>query len=140
MPYDLAILTSTPDVRTMPEVQARIVRALRYTNMARRSGRYRQTDLRDCLGSDNAVRSFHVFMDEAGHAWPDPITLNPPCQPLTSYDEMLLVDLTTAAAKQDRKRFDEFIRDMIPASGRGAIWSAARHLMQHMVATTNRRP
>ncbi len=72
-------------------------------------------------------------MYEAGCAWPDAIVLNPPCQPAFSYDKMLLIDLATAAARNERARFDAFIADMIGNAGRNAIWCAARRLMRHLV-------
>ena len=50
-----------------------------------------------------------------------------------SYDEMLLVDLCTAAARKERPVFDELVEDMIGAGDRNAIWSAARRLMGHLV-------
>ena len=130
---DLAALTSTPDLREVAPLHARIVAALRYTHIARRTQSYRHADLAQRLGSRCAVHSFHVFLDEAGRAWPDPITLNPPCQPLFSYDEMLLVDLATAAARNDRATFDALVGDMIGTGGRNAIWASARRLMRYLV-------
>ena len=132
MAFDLAALTSTPDLRAVAPVHARLVGAMRYTHIARRARDYSHADLARWLGTLCAVQSFHVFLDEAGRAWPDPIALNPPCQPLFSYDEMLLVDLATAAARNDRGTFDELVRDMVGVGGRNAIWSAARRLMRYL--------
>lgn len=132
MAFDLAALTSTPDLREVSPIHARLVGAMRYTHVARRAATYSYGDLARWLGSPCAVQSFHVFLDEAGRAWPDPIALNPPCQPLFSYDEMLLVDLATAAARNDRDAFDEFVRDMVGLSGRHAMWRAARRLMRYL--------
>ena len=50
-----------------------------------------------------------------------------------SYDEMLLVDCATAAAKNEREAFDDFLRDMLDASARRGLWNAARRLMMRMV-------
>lgn len=133
MALDLAALTSTPDLREVSPIHARLVAALRYTHIARRSRSYRHAELAQRLGSHCAVHSFHVFLDEAGRAWPDPITLNPPCQPLFSYDEMLLVDLATAAARADRTTFDALVCDMIGPGGRNAVWASARRLMRYLV-------
>jgi len=132
MAFDLSILTSTPDLREVAPVHARLVGAMRYTHVARRSQTYSHADLARWLGTPCAVQSFHVFLDEAGRAWPDPIALNPPCQPLFSYDEMLLVDLATAAARNDRDMFDTLLRDMVGVSGRHAIWRTARRLMRYL--------
>ena len=50
-----------------------------------------------------------------------------------SYDEMLLVDLCTAAARNERGVFDELVEDMIGRAGRNSIWTAARRLMSTVV-------
>lgn len=131
--FDLASLTYTPDLRIVPPVQARLVCAMRYTHCARRVRDYSSASLARHLGTERAVHSFHVFMDEVGRSWPEPIELNPPCQPAFSYDEMLLVDLTTAAARNDRQKFDGLVSDMVGESGRNAIWSSARRLMRILI-------
>lgn len=133
MAFDLETLTRTPDLRRVSPIQARIVGALRYTHVSRRARNYSHADLARQLGSHCAVHGFHILLDEAGRAWPEPITLNPPCEPQFSYDEMLIVDLATAAARNDRATFDALVCDMIGASGRQAIWSAARRMMRYLV-------
>lgn len=133
MAFDLSLLAATPDLRSVPPVHARLVCAMRYAHMARASGNCPAEGLARYLGGPGALRGFRVFMDEAGRAWPDPIALHHPCDASFSYDEMLLVDLATAAARNDRGRFDTFARDMIGRSGREAIWRSARRLMRHLV-------
>ncbi|MCB2079473.1 MAG: hypothetical protein KDE55_17475 [Novosphingobium sp.] len=139
MALDLAALTSTPDIRCIPHVQARLVCAWRYVHIARRCGNYSHHHLLRYLCSIEAIKPFHVFSDTIGRAWPEPFVLNPPCQPLCSYDEMLMLDLTTAAAKDDRKAFDAFIVDMVPEKPRDAIWHSARGLMGPRVTPTENR-
>ncbi|MBD59689.1 MAG: hypothetical protein CL808_06160 [Citromicrobium sp.] len=132
MAFDLDLLTSTPDIRTVAPVHARLVCALRYTHLARKGRSFCCDDLADQLGAPLAVHAFLVFLDEAGRAWPEPIVLNPPCQPRMSYDEMLLVDCATAAAKNDRASFDSFLCDMLDRASRASVWNAARRLMSRM--------
>lgn len=138
MAFDLAALTSTPDIRCLPDLQTRLVGAWRYTHIARRSGCYRHTDLVRYLGNAKAIRPFHVLADEIGRAWPEPFVLNPPCQPLCSYDEMLMLDMTAAAAKDNRRAFDDFLADMVPERPREALWRAARRLMRPLVLSADR--
>ncbi len=126
-------LLATPDLNEIAPVHARLVCAMRYIHMARAQRSYCCRVLSTQLGTPDAVRPFHVFMDETGRAWPDPIALHRTCQMSLSYDEMLLVDLATAAARNERGVFDELVEDMIGVAGRNAIWSAARRLMSHMV-------
>lgn len=133
MGFELAQLTSTPDLRHVQPVHARLVRAMRYLHTSRKARDYSHAGLASHLGSQCAIQSFHVFMDEVGRAWPEAIVLNPPCRTAFSYDEMLLVDLCTAGARNDRDRFDELVRDMIGERQRQAIWSASRRLMRFLV-------
>ena len=132
MAIDLALLTSTPDIRSVPPIHARIVCALRYTYMARARRSYCARELAGHLGSPNAVHDFHVFLDEAGSAWPEPISLNPACQPRMSYDEMLLADCATAAARNEAKVFEHFLNEMLGDAARRSLWTAARRLMKSM--------
>ncbi len=129
----LHTLLATPELNEISPVHARLVCAMRYVHMARAQRTYCCRALASQIGSADGVRPFHVFMDETGRAWPEQIALNRPCQMSLSYDEMLLVDLCTAAARKERKVFDELVEDMIGKGGRNAIWSAARRLMTHMV-------
>lgn len=133
MSIDLKALLSTPELSAMSPVHARLVRAMRYFHIARRQRDYCCHTLAAQIGSPLAVRPFHVFMDEAGRAWPEPIVLNPPCQTRLSYDEMLLVDLCTAAARNDREAFDDLVGDMIGQGQRRAVWFAGRRLMAPLV-------
>ncbi|MEM8633921.1 MAG: hypothetical protein AAGF33_02990 [Pseudomonadota bacterium] len=134
MAYNLAMLTYTPDLRYVDPPRMRLVSALRYSHVARARNCYSPQKLGDHLGSRTAVSSFHVFLDEAGRAWPEPISLNPPCQPAFSYDEMLLADLCIAAARNDRKPFDEMTQDMLGQAARNSIWASARRLMRYLVS------
>jgi len=137
MNFDLEILTVTADIRAIEPTHARLVWALRYTHMASRTRTYAPGVLARQLGSHCGVHSFHVFLDEVGRSWPEPIALHPPCQATLSYDEMLLVDLANAAARDDRAHFDAFVRDMVSQGGRNAIWFAARRLMRFMTTVVN---
>ncbi|MEO0688963.1 MAG: hypothetical protein AAFY51_01555 [Pseudomonadota bacterium] len=134
MEFDLSMLTYTPDIRHVDPARARIVNALRYSHVARAAGDYCPNTLGYHLGNREAVSSFHVFLDETGRAWPEPISLHRPCNPEFSYDEMLLSDLCVAAARGDRAPFDEMTRDMLGHSARNSIWACSRRLMHHLVS------
>ncbi|MEM6898270.1 MAG: hypothetical protein AAF583_00665 [Pseudomonadota bacterium] len=134
MPFDLSMLTYTPDIRHVDPARARIVNALRYSHVARAAGDYCPNTLGYHLGSREAVSSFHVFLDETGRAWPEPISLHRSCDPNFSYDEMLLTDLCVAAAREERMAFDDMTQDMLGPSARNAIWASCRRLMRHFTS------
>ncbi|MEM6858625.1 MAG: hypothetical protein AAF559_12200 [Pseudomonadota bacterium] len=131
MEFDLSILTYTPDIRHVDPSRARIVKALRYSHVARAAGDYCPNTLGHHLGNREAVSSFHVFLDETGRAWPEPISLHLPCNPRLSYDEMLLADLCVAATRSDRTAFDEMTQDMLGVSVRNSLWSTCQRLVRH---------
>ncbi|MEM6475052.1 MAG: hypothetical protein AAF687_02675 [Pseudomonadota bacterium] len=137
MAFDLAMLTYTPDMRYADPARVRLVGALRYSHVAKQRKCYSPHMMGKHLGSRDAVSSFHVFLDETGRAWPEPISLNPPCQPTFSYDEMLLSDLCMAAAQNERLPFDEMLRDMLGPGARNSIWASARRLMRHIVSVVD---
>lgn len=135
MPFDLAVLTGTPDIRCLPRHQAVLVNAFRYMHMANAVGRYSRQEFALVLGSPKVVAPFHAFSSAIGRTWPDPIHLNSPCQPRLSYDEMLILDLAAAAANGDRKAFDWFVCDMLTAPERYGLWHAARKFMGRFLQT-----
>lgn len=71
MAFDLALLTSTPDIRTVAPVHARLVRALRYTHIARRGRSFCCDDLAEQLGAPLAVHAFLVFWTRPGGPGPN---------------------------------------------------------------------
>ncbi len=68
LPFNLAVLTSTPDIRSVSPAHARMVGALRYAHMARASRCYCPAKLAGYLGSRKAIYSFRVFLNEAGQS------------------------------------------------------------------------
>lgn len=134
MALDLDRLTRTTDIRVISTAHAQIVRAIRYAHVARRRGCYDEAALAGHLGGVLALRPFQVFLEELGHAWPEPIRLNPHCLPTPSYDEMLITDLAGAAALADRPLFGHLLEDMLSPRQRALLWSAARRLMRALRA------
>src|SRR3546814_1015298 len=65
-----------------------------------------------------------------GSVWPEPVYVNPPCCPKLSYDEMMVLDLLTAAVRSDRQAFDDFLRDMLPPARSEEHTSELQSLMR----------
>lgn len=135
--YDLTVLTYTPDLRYVDPLRAKVVNALRYSHVAKANRNYCARIMSNILGAQTAISSFHVFIDEAGRAWPEPIQLHCPRNPSFSYDETLLADLCVAAARNDRDPFDRMTEDMLGQAARNSIWASARRLMRHIVSVVD---
>ncbi|WP_239806363.1 hypothetical protein [Croceicoccus hydrothermalis] len=132
MGFDLSTLTPRHDLRAIPPLRAMIVCAVRYVHVARIGQCYCHEGLQRFLGSGTAIRPFHCFLSEVDQYWPEPVALNRPCDPMLSFDEMLLTDMLSAAATGDRDGFDRLIHDMIPAAGRHAMWFTGSRLVRAM--------
>ncbi len=131
MPFDLTALTRLVDIRSAPWGPACIVDAWRYVHVAQRTRRYSRSELGHLLNNPKAIPPFHRFCSETVRTWPDPICLNPPGQRLLSHDEMLIVDMTDAAARNDRAAFNGLLEDMLSEQARYGMWRTTRKLMTH---------
>ncbi|MBB4640507.1 hypothetical protein [Rhizorhapis suberifaciens] len=125
MPLDLDLIASTPDIRGLPAAQARITLATRIAVVFNKLGRDPGPELANRLGSEGAASRFLALMSEMGSVWPEPVYVNPPCCPKLSYDEMMVLDLLTACGRADRKAFDDFLMDMLPAEARDRLYFSA---------------
>src|SRR3546814_12969913 len=100
--------------------------------MIRRPPRSTRTDtlfpyttlFRSRLGSEEAAERFLDLIGGMGSVWPEPVYVNPPCCPKLSYDEMMVLDLLTAAVRSDRQAFDDFLRDMLPPAACDTLYAA----------------
>ncbi|MBV7255518.1 hypothetical protein KCG44_01825 [Pacificimonas sp. WHA3] len=129
----LEMLASTPDIRTLQGTQRRLISAMRMGVVATKRGRNSCCVMKQELGSAHAVAAFRTLVAEIGDAWPEPFSINPPCQPRLSYDEMLLLDITTAAARGERAHFDGMTCDMLSMGARNSVYRCAQRLMTVMM-------
>src|SRR3546814_15667961 len=83
-------------------------------------------ELANRLGSEEAAERFLDLIGGMGSVWPEPVYVNTPCCPKLSYDEMMVLDLWTAAARTDRKAFDDFLRDTLPHAAGDQLYAPAR--------------
>lgn len=125
MPFDLSLISLTPDLRTLPGAQARIALSTRIVVVLTKLDRDPRPELANRLGSEEAAERFLDLIGGMGTVWPEPVYVNPPCCPKLSYDEMMVLDLLTAAVRSDRQAFDDFLRDMLPPPARDTLYAAA---------------
>lgn len=129
MAFDPSSFVRTLDLRKASELQLRLVSAWRCLHIARLRGGYHHHLLLRHLGSLEAIRPFHALSDEIIRAWPEPFAFHRPSQFYCTFDEILLLDMTDAAATADRTTFDQILADMVHREERDAIWQSARQLM-----------
>lgn len=130
MPYDLDLIVQMPDLRALPAAQARITIATRVAVVFSKLERDPRPELEQRLGTADAAVRFLDLVEEIGMAWPEPVYVNPPCCPRLSYDEMMVLDLVSAAVRSDRETFDAFLRDMIPAQLRRRLYAAFQRFVE----------
>lgn len=130
MPFDLDLIAQTPDLRALPTAQARIAIATRVAVVFAKLERDPHPELEQRLGTMEAAVRFLNLMKEIGVAWPDPVYVNAPCCPRLSYDEMMVLDLISAAGESDREAFDSFLCEMIPAGERERIYRACERFVE----------
>ncbi|MEM8827103.1 MAG: hypothetical protein AAGD40_09320 [Pseudomonadota bacterium] len=119
------MLASTPDIRNLPALQTRLIETLRMGAIAAKQGKAACCAVEARIGGPDISRRFCDLVAEVGRAWPEPFTINPPCQYRLSYDEMLFLDMMTAAAGGDRSTFDAMTKDMLPENTRTALYVMA---------------
>lgn len=118
------LLSGTPVLENLPESQARIVSAMRYAILAHRE----QRDIDDCLvahfGTRQGARRFACILETMGDIWPEPVMVHAPQCPVTTYDEMLLLDLVTCVIQDDPCHFNALLCDMIAEQDCGRLHMA----------------
>lgn len=130
MPFDIDLIAQMPDLRTMPSAQARIAVATRVAVVFAKLERDPRPELELRLGSGDAAIRFLDLVEEIGTAWPEPVYVNAPCCPRLSYDEMMVLDLITAAVRFDRETFDAILRDMLPAQRRDRLYAVSERFVE----------
>src|SRR3546814_13883715 len=114
MPFDLSLISLTPDLRTLPGAQARIALSTRIVVVLTKLARDPRPELANRLGSDEAAARFLDLIAGMRPVWPEPVYVNPPCCPPLSYDEMMALDRLPAAVRSDRQSFADFVRYLLP--------------------------
>lgn len=132
MPLDFARLAATPDICDLPEADACLLAAMRYVQVAQAKRAFNLADLIVRLGRVRAVGPFHVFCDELGRAWPEPVVLNCACRPALSHDEALIAQLAANARAGERETFDRLLCEMIGPSVRRSLWLVTRRLVRQI--------
>lgn len=85
----------------------------------------------DRVGLPELAAPVAQFMEVVTAAWPERMRLHPVgCGCAITYDEWLLLACLSDCALGDHDGFHERLADMIGASARSRIWTAARRLAQ----------
>ncbi|AMO72873.1 hypothetical protein [Sphingorhabdus sp. M41] len=111
-------LAATPKISALPPAQMRIVVAMRIAVLAWRKRQDPKPYLVRQLGDEIAARHFVHIIELMSDCWPEAMAVHRPCCQQTSYDEMLMLDLTTAAIQREPDHFHGLLGEMIGRSDR----------------------
>lgn len=125
MAFDIDLLTRTPDLRALPEGEARIATALRLWVVTAKLGRCPLAAMEERLGSPRAAAGLYVLLETIGAAWAEPFCVSPPCCPRLSHDEALVLDMLRLAGRGDRAGFDRLLSDLFPGDLRDRLFGSA---------------
>src|SRR3546814_19820876 len=78
MPFDLSLISLTPDLRTLPGAQARIALSTRIVVVLTKLARYPRPELANRLGSEEAAERFLALIAGLGSVWLDTVYVKPP--------------------------------------------------------------
>ncbi len=127
---------NTPKLADLESTKARIIIAMRVAVMAHGQN----LDIRDYLinqfKDETSGKRFAFIMETMGACWPEPVRVHRPCCSVTTYDEMLLVELMGAVVRDEAWYFHELINDMISESERHRLHQSISrfiHSFYHIV-------
>jgi hypothetical protein len=125
MTFDIDLLTRTPDLRALPDREARLTMALRLWVVMNKLGRSPLAAMGEKLESRRAAAHLHLMLEEIGAAWPEAFSVSPPCCPRLGHDESLVLDMIRAAGRADRPGFDWLLCDLLPGEAREPLYTSA---------------
>ncbi len=109
-------------LRSLPVETGLLIGALRHWVRARRAERCPTAAAAAHLGSARAAAHLGLLVEEIAACWPDPFAVAPPCCPRLSHDEATLAAMLRLGAGQDRRGFDDLLRDLLPADARERLF------------------
>lgn len=117
-------LLRKPDLRDLARTAMHMVMGTRLVVICQRAGHDPRTALAERLGSPLAATRLLHAVQVIGDHWPDCFLISPPCCRGLGPDEMALSAMTSAAATNDRQRFDVACREMLDVEARNATYAA----------------
>tara|TARA_R110000824_G_scaffold24090_7_gene85414 strand:- start:3671 stop:4102 length:432 start_codon:yes stop_codon:yes gene_type:complete len=111
-------LATTPKLSAMPAAQIRIIVAMRIAILAWNKRQDPKPYLIKQLGDEIAAGHFAHIIELMSDCWPEPMAVHRPCCSHVSYDEMLVLDLTTAVVQREPDHFHGLLGEMIGSSDR----------------------
>ena len=125
MAYDLAALTRSLALDSLPQEQAGLLLTARLWVLMRKRGLDPAVTMAERLGSPEAAWRLWLLMEEVGTAWPDPFLVSPPCCRRLSHDERVLLDMLSLAGSGERLPFLRLLQEMIPVETADRLHTSA---------------
>ncbi|MEO9634728.1 MAG: hypothetical protein ABJF89_12940 [Parasphingorhabdus sp.] len=117
------LLLPSPDIRTLPAVEAKLIIAFRLAVVASKNEYDFKERLADRLGGERAATRILILAETIGAAWPERFQIGRPCCSLTTPEEIWLIASIRLAAGGNRPAFDSLSCEMIGESERERIYT-----------------
>jgi hypothetical protein len=119
------LLARIPAMAELPEMEARVISALRHWVTARKAGGCGIAAAGSRLGSRRGGAHLHLLLEEIAAAWPEPFAISPLCCRRVSHDEQLLGRMISLGAAGNRPAFDRLLADLLPCDVRERLFVSA---------------
>lgn len=125
----IAALAASPRIEALGPVGGRFVHALRLIALHERAGRDPLPELALRLGSIEVAAKVLILTQEIEANWPENIHVSRFCCQMLSHDEATIGAFVDAAAKADRRAFEDSLAGLIRPDRMHRLWVGALALI-----------
>ncbi len=125
----IAALAASPRVDALGPIGGRFVHALRLIALHERLGRDPVPELAVRLGSVEIAAKSLILAQTIAACWPENIHVSRFCCRLLSHDEVTIGGLVDAAARRDRRGFEDAVSGLVRPERWHRLWDGALALV-----------
>lgn len=125
----IAALAASPRVDALGPIGARFVHALRLIALHERLGRDPVPELAVRMGSVEIAAKSLILAQTISACWPENIHVSRFCCRLLSHDEVTIGEMVDAAARCDRRGFEDAVSGLVRPERWHRLWDGALALV-----------